>query len=109
MLGWFDFREVDAFADGVVADLLKRAPPPSLQMPAKKAAERLRRMPDVILARAETFARAKRPGFYKKTRLGNRVKWGLKEAGYPADFADMLSEELVAVITLAARKSAAAR
>jgi hypothetical protein len=103
MFGWFDFSAVDAFADGVVADLVKRSPPAGLTMPAKKAAERLRRGQDVIFAQAETFARAKRPSFYKKARLGNRVRWGLREAGYPAEFADVLSEELVAVITLASR------
>lgn len=103
MFGWFDFREVDAFADGVVADLLKRSPPAGLHMPAKKAAERMRRGEDVIFARAASFARERRPSFYKKARLGNRVRWALREAGYPEEFADALSEELVAVVTLAAR------
>jgi len=103
MFGWFDFRDIDAFADGVVAELVKRAPPVGLKMPAQKAGERLRRTHDVVFARAEAFAREKRPSFYKKARLGNRVRWGLKEAGYPADFAAVLSEELVAVITIASR------
>ena len=103
MFGWLDFRDVDAFADGVVADLVKRSPPAGLQMPAKKATERLRRGQDVIFARAEAFARDKKPGFYRKARLGNRVRWALREAGYEPEFADLLSEELVAVITLASR------
>jgi hypothetical protein len=103
MFGWFDFKEVDAFADGVVADLLKRSPPAGLHMPAKKAAERLRRGQDVIFARAESFGRDHKPGFYKKARIGNRVRWGLREAGYAPEFADALSEELVAVVTLASR------
>ena len=103
MLGWLDCTEVDAFADGVVADLVKRAPPYGLQVPAQKAAQRLRRTHDVIFARAEVFAREKRPNFYKKARLGNRVRWALKEAGYPPEFAAVLSEELVAVITIASR------
>jgi hypothetical protein len=102
MLGWLDCSKVDAFADAVVADLLKRVPPSGAGA-AKKAAERLRRTQDVIFARAETFARAERPNFYKKARLGNRVRWSLKEAGYPAEFAAELSEELVSVITLASR------
>ncbi|HKU45532.1 MAG TPA: hypothetical protein VJQ58_01515 [Burkholderiales bacterium] len=103
MFGWLDFRDVDAFADGVVADLVKRSPPAGMQMPAKKAAERLRRGQDVIFARAEAYAREKKPGFYRKARLGNRVRWALREAGYEQEFADILSEELVAVITLASR------
>jgi hypothetical protein len=103
MLGWLDCTKVDAFADGIVADLQKRVPPYGLHLPAQKAAERLRRINDVIFARAEAFARAERPNFYKKARLGNRVRWGLREAGYPTEFADTLSEELVAVVTLASR------
>jgi hypothetical protein len=103
MLRWFDCSKVDAFADSAVAELLKRAPPAGLQLPARKAAERLRRTNDVIFARAETFARAERPNFYKKAHLGNRVRWALKEAGYPPEFAAVLSEELVAVVTLASR------
>jgi hypothetical protein len=102
MLGWLDCTKVDAFADEVVADLLKRVPPPSVETPARKTAQRMRRMQDVIFSRAQSFARTERPNFYKKARLGNRVLWGLKEAGYPDEFAAALSEELVAVITLAA-------
>jgi len=103
MLGWLDCTKVDAFADSVVADLLKRSPPHGLLLPPQQAAERLRRTNDVVFAKAESFARAERPNFYKKARLGNRVRWGLKEAGYPAEFAAELSEELVSVITLASR------
>jgi hypothetical protein len=74
MFGWFDCTKVDAFADGVVADLKRRVPAQGLHLPAQKTAERLRRMNDVIFSRAETFARAERPNFYKKARLGNRVR-----------------------------------
>jgi hypothetical protein len=31
------------------------------------------------------------------------VKWALREAGYPEDFVDALTYELVTVITLASR------
>ena len=42
---------------------------------------------------------------YQRARLGNRVKWALKEAGYPPEFVDALTYELVTVITIAgARK-----
>jgi hypothetical protein len=103
MLGWFDFRSVDALADGIVADLVKRVPP-SARLSSAKEVQRLRRANDVVFARAEAFARAERPGFYRKARLGNRVRWGLRDAGYPAEFADILSEELAAVVTLASRE-----
>jgi hypothetical protein len=99
MLGWFDSKEVDAFADGVVADLVKRVPPAVVD--AKKTAERLKRTNDMIFARADSFARSKHLNVYKKARLGNRVKWALKEAGYPKEFVDALTYELVTVVALA--------
>ena len=101
MLGWFNCKEVDAFADGVVADLVKRVPPAAVEVPAKKAAQRLKTTNDMIFKRAETFARSQRLNLYKKAHLGNRVKWALKEAGYPQEFVDALTYELVTVVTLA--------
>ena len=107
MFGWFDCKEVDAFADGVVGDLARRVPPSAIESPAKRTAERLYRTNDMIFTRAETFARTVRLNLYQKAHLGNRVKWALKEAGYPAEFVDQLTYELVTVITIAgARKKA---
>ena len=57
----------------------------------------------MIFARVEKFARSRSLNLYKKARLGNRIKWSLKDAGYPAEFADSLTFELVTVVTLAAR------
>jgi len=98
---WFNCKEVDEFADTIVADLVKRFPPSAVGVPAKTAAERLRRTHDTIFARIEAFARSRRLNLYKKAHLGNRVKWALKEAGYPEEFVDALTYELVTVVTLA--------
>lgn len=103
MLSWFDCKAVDEFADGVVADLTKRVPPSSVGSPAKKAVQRLRSTHDMIFARANAFARSQRLNLYKKAHLGNRVKWALKEAGYPQEFIDALTYELVTVVTLASK------
>jgi hypothetical protein len=101
MLDWFNCKEVDEFADGVVADLVKRVPPSAIEVPAKKTAQRLRTTNDMIFARADAFARSRRLNLYKKAHLGNRVKWALREAGYPEEFVDALTYELVTVVTLA--------
>jgi len=97
---WFDCKEVDEFADTIVADLVKRFPPSDVGVPARKAAERLKRTHDTIFARIEAFARSRQLNLYKKAHLGNRVKWALKEAGYPEEFVDALTYELVTVVTL---------
>ena len=41
---------------------------------------------------------------YKKARLGNRVQWALKEAGYPEEFVEAFTRELVTHVALASRK-----
>jgi hypothetical protein len=105
MLGnWFNCKEVDEFADAIVADLVKRFPPSGVDAPAKKAAERLKKTHDVIFGRVDRFARSRPLNLYKKAHLGNRVKWALKEAGYPDDFVDTLTYELVTVVTLVSGK-----
>ena len=102
--GWFDCREVDAFADGIVADLVTRVPPAAIENLGKKAAGKLRKTHDWIFRRVQTFARANELNLYKRAHIGNRFKWALKEAGYPADFADALTYELVTVVTLASAR-----
>ena len=100
---WFNCREEDAFVDSIVADLVKRFPPSGVELPAKKATDRLRRTHDVIFRQIESFARTRSLNLYKKAHVGNRFKWSLKEAGYPAEFVDALTYEMVTVVTLASR------
>ena len=101
---WFNTKAVDTVADEIVADLVKRLPP----MPGphtRKTADRLRKTHDLIFARLEQFARSRKLNIYKKARLGNRVRWALREAGYAPEFTDSLSYELVTVATLASRQA----
>lgn len=101
---WFNTREVDEVADAIVADLVKRLPP-APGPHTRKTADRLRKTHDVIFARLEQFARSSKLNIYQKARLGNRVRWALREAGYASEFTDALSYELVTVATLASRKA----
>jgi len=100
---WFKVKEVDEFADSIVADLVKRFPPSQVESPGKKAAEKLRKTHDAIFRRIEIFGRTYSLNIYKKARLGNRVKWALAEAGYPSGFVDTLTIELLTVVTYASR------
>jgi len=101
---WLNTREVDEVADAIVADLVKRLPP-SPGPHTRKTADRLKRTHDVIFARLEQFARSRKLNIYKKARLANRVRWGLREAGYAPEFTDALSYELATVATLASRQA----
>ena len=105
---WFNTKEVDEFADSVIADLVKRMPPGKVDVKAdktgRKAVEKVRKAHDAIFKRIETFASTTRLNIYKKARLGNRIKWALTEAGYPAGFIDALTMELLTAVTYAPRR-----
>ena len=107
VFGWLDTKEVDAFADSVVGELLRRFPPSGIDLSTQKAIERVTKNVDVLMLRVADFARERQLNVYKKARFGNRVKWALKEARYPAVFVDVMTHELVTQFTLAARKKPA--
>ena len=69
----------------------------------KESAKRFSRMTEVVSDQVRAFARAQRPNIYKRARLGNRVKWALKDAGYPGPFVDAFTTELVTLVTVAAK------
>jgi len=98
--GWFNTKELDEFADSVVADLVKRYPPSGQALSGKKTFERLRRTFAATFARMDQFARSHRLNLYKKACFANRVRWALKEAGYPPDFVNTMTQEVVAHMTL---------
>lgn len=98
---WFDTVEIDELARSIATELIKRVPPATLESRDKKAAARLRNTHDAIFARAGKFARTHKLNVYKKARLGNRFRWALKDAGYPPEFVDSWTYELVTLITLA--------
>lgn len=102
---WFDVKEVDAFADSIVAELRKRYPPSGVELPARKAIERLRKSFGRLFDRIDGFAREGRLNVYKKARLGNRIKWALKDAGYAEDFVETFTRELVTHVALARKTS----
>jgi hypothetical protein len=102
-LAWFDTAEVDRFAGTLVAELVDRMPPQQIAASGEKSDKRFRRMTEVLSDRARAFGMSQRPNVYKRARLGNRVKWALKEAGYPGAFVDTFTYELVRVVTLAAK------
>jgi hypothetical protein len=106
LLQWFDTGEVDQLVHAIVTELVKRIPPSALDSHDRKTAVRLRNTHDAIFARAGKFARERTLNIYKKAHLGNRFRWALKEAGYPPEFIESWTYELVTMIAmnLSARK-----
>lgn len=96
---WFETRAVDDLAAAIAAELVKRVPPAALDAHTKKAADRLRNTHEAVFARAGKFARTHKLNVYKRARLGNQFRWALKEAGYPPEFVEAWTYELVILIT----------
>ena len=103
MLKWLRTKEIDAFADHVVGELTRRVPLNALRKEGAKADKRFSRMNDVISDQARAFGQSQRPNVYQRARLGNRVKWALKDVGYPEPFVDAFVTELVTLVTVAAK------
>jgi hypothetical protein len=104
LFSWLDTKELDEFADSVVAELLQRFPPSGLDLSTKKTIERVVKNLDKLMLRVGDFARGRKLNLYQKARFGNRIKWALKEAQYPAQFVEVMTHELVTQLTLASRK-----
>ena len=102
-MGWFDTKEVDGFAERLVAEVMQRMPVSSIGTTAKKSRERISRMTDVLSDQVRAFALSHRLNVYKRARLGNRVKWALKDAGYPETFVDAFTYEVVTLLAVARR------
>jgi hypothetical protein len=100
MLKWFDSTEVDKFADWLTAELLKRYPPTGLDTDPKKATQRLQKVHNNLFLRVQAFAREQPLNIYQRARLGNRVKWTMREAGYPPHFVEAFTGEVVTVISV---------
>jgi hypothetical protein len=104
MLGWFNTKEVDRFAQELVAEVKKRIPVSTLGTLDKKSRERVSRMTDVLSDQVRAFATSQRLNVYKRARLGSRVKWALKDAGYPESFVDAFTYELVTLVAVASSR-----
>ena len=100
MFKWFDSKEVDKFAEWLVAELLKRYPPSGLDTDPKKATQRLQKVHDSLFLRVEDFAQKNILNLYQRARLGNQIKWALREAGYTEGFGEAFTHEVVGVVTV---------
>ena len=98
-------REVDEFADSIVAELIERHPPRGDEISERKELARLRKAFSRIFARIDAFARAHPLSLYNKARLANRVQWALKDAGYRADFVETATHEVATHVALAGSRA----
>ena len=102
-------REVDEFADSIVAELIQRHPPRGEDTGERKELARLRKAFSRVFSRIDAFARSHRLNLYSKARLANRVQWGLKDAGYGEDFVETATREVATHVALAGTRAGASK
>ena len=107
LLGWFATKEIDAFADSIVAELVARFPKSGVDVSSRKSAERAMKGLDKMYSSITSFALEHRPNLYQKARFGNRIRWALKDAGYPDPFIDVVTHEFLKYLTLSGSRGKA--
>lgn len=86
-------REIDDFAIALARDFAVRCPPEKDGEVAEAA--RLARAVDDVCNRAAAYQREKGLGMYGRAKLGTSFKLELKQIGYPEQFVDTLTRQLL--------------
>ena len=94
MLKWLDASEATKQADDAVAEIGKLVPPAELANDANSRAKHIRKLSGTINKHRHKNGTT---GYniYQKSKFANRVKWLLRDAGYPDDFIDSLIRLLI--------------
>lgn len=96
---WFDTRESVEFARSLAKDIIAKIPPASLSNYKRGDAGKHAKSLQSLYVRIEKFRQKNRLNIYKTAKLGNTLKWELKEAGYPEDFVDQITKDAVVRLT----------
>lgn len=101
-------REVDDFAKELAEMVAKRFPP-ALEKSAERrvSPNRITKVLEDALEKAEEYGKNRRLGTYKKARLANAFKWQLKDLGYSEKFVEVATEGLVVYVTRGSGKQRA--
>jgi hypothetical protein len=101
LFGSVSSKEVDEFAKSLVQDIAKRYPPGMDAGGAERkiSQKRLTSILEDAFAKALDYRHQNKLGVYKKARLSNTFRWGLKDLGYGDKFVDVATEGLVVYIS----------
>lgn len=87
-------REIEEFAIALARDIVARCPPGEAN-DGEHISMRLARAIDEICGRAVAYKREQGLGIYGKAKLATAFKLELKETGYPDDFIDSVTRQLL--------------
>ena len=89
-------KQVDQFAKSLVAEITKYYPPaPGTHSTIKVSQRKVASTLEDALKKAVDFKNQHKLGIYKTARLGNTVRWELKELGYSEQFIEALVQDLI--------------
>jgi hypothetical protein len=89
-------KQVDEFAKALVSEIATYYPPAPDASGARKASQKkVASVLEGALKKAVDFKNQHKLGIYKTARLGNTVRWQLKEMGYSEQFTEALVKDLV--------------
>ena len=88
-------REIEEFAVALAREFSSRFPPGT----ESAEAQRLARAVDEICNRARALQREKKLGIYGRAKIGTAFKFELKNAGYPVEFIDSLTHQVLLVMS----------
>ena len=100
-MGLFDSvsgKTIDEFAKSLVAGIAVHCPPDpdfTVKGPKKVTPKKVASALETALSKAVDFKKQHKLGVYKTARLGNTVRWELKERGYSEQFVEALVHDLV--------------
>jgi hypothetical protein len=88
--------DIEGFASQLVENIANRYPAQIDNDRSKRPSEaRLTRIVEEVCDKAVAFKRERKLGWLGKARLGNALRWQLKEKGYQSDFIELATEALV--------------
>ncbi len=90
-----DIRDVESFATTLAEDLRRRFPPTSTSRTDRGAVSQLQGILDGIANRALRYQQENKLGIFKKAKLGNVLKWKLRDFGYGDEFSDAVVTQIV--------------
>ena len=94
MLKWLDATEAEKQADAATEEVERLVPPTALTGGTDVRKKQIQKL-DRMIANQRSRYTAARYNIYQKAKYANRVKWRLRDGGYPNDFIDSLVRLLI--------------
>ena len=105
---FFNTTEVDTFADWLLLEV-KKSLPPAFDPSARNIAQRVERLDKQLQQQTHAFCKSVKLNFYKKARLTDRVRQGMRSQGYPEPFIKSFAFDLIRRLQTVSDKQASAR